>query len=348
MMLAVLAMMAAIIACAFMFHVFARFEKRLHDQSGEINRQMDRSLGSVQEQMRHFGEMFQRTQSSIGDRLDGASRLVGEVQNRLGQLEQANQRILDLGSSLGREVGSLQSILQAPKIRGGLGEYFLGDLLEQVLGAEFYSLQYPFKKGERVDAVVRLAQGLIPIDAKFPLENFRRSLSADSDNEKKSFRKEFLKDVRKHIDQIADKYLVPDEGTLDFALMYIPAENVYYETIVRDEDLGEKGSLSEYAQNKKVIPVSPNTLYIYLSSIARGLQGLKIESHAQEILENIQRLSVDLEKFDDEYRKMGGHLKNSLASYERAARVFERLQDRFLLSQVVENAAEIKIQEEKI
>ncbi len=165
---------------------------------------------------------------------------------------------------------------------------------------------------------------------------------ATTDIEKKNYRKEFVRDVRRHIDQIAEKYLAPDEGTLDFAVMYIQAENVYYETIIRDDELGEGTSISEYARRKKVVPVSPNTLYVYLGAIAQGLKGLKIEANAKEILANIQRLAGDLGKFDEEFKKMGVHLKNATNSYSSATRQLERVQDKFSLYDVTENAKSIE------
>lgn len=324
-----LSLAACVAVLFYLTHFISALEKRLRDQTASIQQELNSALGQVHQEMRHQGSLLQQTQSSVGERLEGATHLVGQVQNRLGQLEEANRRIIDLGNSLGKEVGNLQGILQAPKVRGGWGELFLGELLEQVLGPEHYELQYPFKNGERVDAVVKLGQGMVPVDAKFPLENFRKFLSAPSEIEKKAARKEFYKDVRRHMDQISQKYILPDEGTMDFALMYIPAENVYYETIIRDDDLGEGKSLSEYAQTVKVIPVSPNTLYVYLYSIARGLQGLKVESNAKEILANIQRLTGDLDKFDEEFRRMGVHLKNAASSFEKAGRQLERIQDKF-------------------
>lgn len=331
------------------FYLLTGLDKKMHDQSRVLHREMHLSLTDLHQELRHHTSLFQEAQNSIGERLEGAAFLVAEVQNRLGQLEEANRRILEVGANLGKEVGHLQDIFQAPKIRGEWGEFFLGNLLEEVLGPEHYELQYPFKNGDRVDAVVKLAEGIVPVDAKFPLENFRRSLAASGDSEQKTFRKEFYKDIRRHIDQIAEKYIVPDEGTMDFALMYIPAENIYYETIIRDESLGEAHSISEYAQMKKVIPVSPNTLYVYLSSIARGLQGLRVESHAREILANLQRLGGDLAKFDEEFCRMGGHLKNAASSYERASRQLDRLHDRVASSETFEAVKpEEKITQEQL
>src|SRR6185369_5701362 len=171
----------------------------------------------------------------------------------LGELREATTKVYEVG----RDVATLHDILRAPKLRGGLGELLLGDLLAQVLPPAHFTLQHAFRSGERVDAVVRLGDGLVPIDSKFPLEDFRRLLEAADDDQRTRARKAFVARVRKHVDDIATKYVLPDEGTYDFALMYIPAENVYYETIIRDA----ASDLVAYALAKKVIPVSPNTLY---------------------------------------------------------------------------------------
>src|SRR5437773_3651306 len=188
-------------------------------------------------------ELVQRSQSAVGERLDNTSRVVGEVQKGLGELREATAKVYEVG----RDVASLHDILRAPKLRGGLGEFLLGDLLAQVLPPAHFTLQHAFRSGERVDAVVRLGDGLVPVDAKFPLEDFRRLLEAADDDERARARKAFVAQVRRHIDDIATKYVLPDEGTYDFALMYIPAENVYYETIIRDEEPG----LAAYARSEE-------------------------------------------------------------------------------------------------
>jgi DNA recombination protein RmuC len=292
-----------------------------------------RSLQRLQDELHRQREAFQsdllQVSRQMHDQLSGNAavvkdytRLMGEFQNRLGQLQKSTEAMIDIG----KDISSLQDILRAPKLRGILGELFLEELLRQVLPQDHYVLQYTFRTGDKVDAVVLLGQGMVPVDAKFPLENFKRALEAPTEDEAKRARRQFVSDVKKHVDQIASKYILPEEGTFDFALMYLPAENVYYEAILKVVSEGEGPSLSEYALNRKVIPVSPNSFYAYLQAIVLGLRGLRIESSAREILGTLSQLRNDFLKFYEEFEKVGVHLGNSKASYERAQKRLDRLQ----------------------
>ena len=246
-----------------------QFGQVLESSTQIVQQQLGQILGHVNERLRENADILQRTQQSLGERLDNAARVVGSVQKSLGGLEEANRKIYEVG----KDIASLQEILRAPKLRGGLGEFFLEDLLGQILPSQHFATQYSFRSGEKVDAVIKLGGSLVPVDSKFPLENFKRILEATADDDKTRAKRQFVGDVRKHIDAIAAKYIVPDEGTYDFALMYVPAENVYYETIIKDELPGEK-NLSQYALSKRVIPVSPNCFYAYLQAIILGLKGM--------------------------------------------------------------------------
>ena len=191
----------------------------------------------------------------------------------------------------------------------------LEDLLRQVLPANAYDIQYTFRNGQTVDAIINTAGGKVPVDSKFPLENFRKMLDAKSDQEKKTAARLFKSDVKKHIDTIAEKYILPDEGTFDFALMYIPAENIYYETIIKDESYDEEDGLYSYATKRRVVPVSPNSFYAYLQTILLGLRGMKVEQQAQEILAALSRLRGDFDKLQENFRVLGKHLTNATGSY---------------------------------
>lgn len=283
--------------------------------------QIDNLTRQVGEHLQNQGQVLQQTHEGVGKRLDNAARVVGELQSKLGKLEEANLRIYEVG----KDIASLQEILKTPKLRGNLGELFLGDLLGQLLPLENFTLQHGFKNGEKVDAVVKLGGNLVPIDSKFPLENFKKFLECPSETEKKAARKLFLSDVKKHIDAIASKYIRPDEGTFDFALMYVPAENVYYEMIIRSEAFDGDFSVMNHAMSKRVIPVSPNNFYVYLNTILLGLKGLKVEQGAKEILVALSRMQGDLGRFSEDFGKVGTHLGNARSAYEAADKRLTRL-----------------------
>jgi DNA recombination protein RmuC len=290
-----------------------------------VGQQIGQLTQQISERLRDQGQLLQTTHETMGKRLDNAARVVGEVQSRLGKLEEANQRIFEVG----KDIASLQEILRAPKLRGNLGELFLGDLLAQVLPRDHFEMQYGFKNGEKVDAVVKLGGNLVPIDSKFPLENFKKFIETQSEAEKKTVRKLFLSDVKKHVDAIAQKYIRPDEGTFDFALMYIPAENVYYEMVIKNEAFESDFSVVQHAMNKKVIPVSPNNFYVYLHTILLGLKGLRVEQSAKEILANLARVQGDLLRFSEDFAKVGTHLGNARSAYESADKRLGRLGEKF-------------------
>ena len=285
----------------------------LTEQLRAINEQVNQQLQLVNQQL-------QNSSGQIGQRLDTARQVIGEVREKLGELSKTSEQIHEVG----KNIASLQEILRPPKLRGGLGEQFLGELLSQILPLEFYSLQYPFLSGERVDAVVRLGEKLVPIDSKFPLDNFRRIIECKTDEEKKGFKKMFYRDVRKHIDDIASKYILPQEGTYDFALLYIPAENVYYETITKDESFGEEKGVLNYALAKKVIPVSPNSFYAYLQVIVLGLKGLQIEKDAQKIQALLSGLKKDIGGFQEDFQLVGKHVSNAMNKFEEARRRLDK------------------------
>ena len=305
-----------------------RGQETMNQQLGQITMQVNTQLGQATAQMNtRLGQVTEQLQKSTGDlntRLDNAAKVVSEVSKGLGGLAEATKKVFDVG----KDIASLQEILRSPKLRGGLGELFLGDLLAQIFPPAHYTLQHRFKSGEAVDAVIRLGHNLVPIDAKFPLENFRRVVETTTEDERKVARRKFIGDVKKHIDAIAGKYILPDEGTFDFALMYIPAENVYYELIIKDEAVDTDRGLLNYAFVKRVIPVSPNSFYAYLQTILLGLKGMHVEEQAQEILKNLARLSGDFRKFQEEFELVGKHLTNVKSKYDDADKRLGKFGDR--------------------
>jgi DNA recombination protein RmuC len=202
-----------------------------------------------------------------------------------------------------------------------MGETLLENLLSQVLPKEHYAAQYRFKSGDAVDAIIRLGERVVPVDAKFSLENFQKMLDAPDEASKGTFRKKFIQDVKLRIEEISSKYILPAENTYDFALMYIPAENVYYEVIIKED-------IFSYSVSKKVIPVSPNTFYAYLQVICLGLKGLKVEENAKAILKSLSGLAIEFNKFREEFCTLGTHLNNASSKYSDTQNKLEKVSER--------------------
>jgi DNA recombination protein RmuC len=230
---------------------------------------------------------------SINERLDNAARVIGLVSKELGQM-----------SEIGRHMKDVQEFLRSPKLRGGMGEYILRDLLEQMLPKENYRLQYRFRNGQIVDAIVKIEKGIIPIDSKFPMENFRKIQNAKTEAEKKVPKREFARDVKKHIEDISQKYILPDEGTIEVALMYIPSEPVYYEVLNSPE-------IIDFATEKHVWPSSPHTIRYVLTLIIFGLEGRKMEEKTREIYALLRGLRGDSDKFGRSLSVLTKHITDA-------------------------------------
>jgi DNA recombination protein RmuC len=271
----------------------------------------------VNERLNQMNQSLQEANKIISQNLGSSVNTFGNVKEQLGRLEATNSQILEVS----KNISSLQELLRAPKFRGQMGETLLENLLAQVLPKEHYQMQYRFKSSDAVDAVIRLGERLVPVDAKFSLENFQKMLDTDEEQLKGSFRKRFIQDVKNRVDEIAAKYIIPQENTYDFALMYIPAENVYYETIIKED-------LFSYCMSKKVIPVSPNTFYAYLQVICLGLKGFKIEENAKSILKNLSTLGIEINKFKEDFDILGKHLSGASSKYEDSQKRLDRFQDR--------------------
>ena len=230
--------------------------------------------------------------------------------------------------NIGKDISSLQEILQAPKLRGNLGEYLLEDLLKQILPADNFEMQHSFTNGTQVDAVIKLADKLVPVDSKFPLESFSRLVTLEDETAKKQARKEFVKSLKNRIDEIASKYILPQECTFDFALMYIPAENVFYEVMLKDTLSDNNFEIFQYAIKSHVIPVSPNSFYAYLMAIVFGLRGFQIEKKAQQIRTDLSQIQAAYVNFYEDLQKTGKHLSNATGSFNNALKRADKFNDK--------------------
>jgi len=318
------AALAVILALALQAALY--FSRNIKRVLTEVSVNLKSINSDLNDHLKHNLTFINQANTQISGRLDNASRVIGDVKQHLGKLEESNKRLYEIG----KDISSLQDLLRAPKMRGGIGEYILADLLRQILPQEYFILQYEFSSKERVDAVIKFGEGLVPVDAKFPLENFKKMTAQDDKDAKSSARKLFASDIKNHIKKISEKYIVPAEGTFDFALMYIPAENVYYEVIIKDEKISEESGLFHYSINKKVIPVSPNSFYAYLKVILLGLKGMAIEKSAKEILFNISHLKTGFDRFSTDFSKIGRHIDNAKSSYSESEKRLIKITDRLV------------------
>lgn len=247
----------------------------------------------------------------------------GVQQSLASSLTGTTETMRNVDQQLGRLSESTRQMLRAPKARGQFGELLLERLLADVLPNENFALQHRFRNGTIVDAAVLIGGGLVPIDAKFPDAAFRRIIDADTDAARSLARRDFARDVRGHIDAVS-KYILADEGTFGFALMYIPAENVYYEAMIRDE----AGDLQAYAQAKRVIACSPNTFFAYLQALVLGLKGLRVEERAREIVAHLDRLNDDFARFRREFDTLGTHISHAKTKFDDVDRGATKFADR--------------------
>ena len=231
-----------------------------------------------------------------------------------GQMAQQLGRVQEIGHAM----RDFQDFLKSPKLRGNIGEQILRDLLKQILPKSSFQIQYRFREGQIVDAIVKTKQGIISIDSKFPIESFRRISRAKAEDEERA-KREFVRDIKKHIDDISKKYILPHEGTVDFALMYVPSEPVYYEITLNQPEL------LDYGYNKKVYFVSPNSFYYFLKIIMIGLEGAKIEEASKKILQGLKAIQQESVKFGQELGVLTTHLDHAKTSSERVQNRYGRL-----------------------
>ncbi|HUT30992.1 MAG TPA: DNA recombination protein RmuC [Sedimentisphaerales bacterium] len=285
---------------------------------GLLQQQLE-ALKAAQDGVRDgLQKSLQTGQENISRNIESSQQVLARLNTQVGELQGTNKQMLQVGA----EVRRLQDILSSPKLRGQMGEWSLENLLSTILPKGSYELQYTFKDGKIVDALVRLEDYCVPIDAKFPLPSFERIVRVESEEEKTKLRRQLVNDVIRHIDKIASDYIRPAEGTLDFAMMYIPAENVYYETIVKY--IGETKDVLQYALDKKVVPVSPNLLYAYLMTVVMGLHGLQIEKKAAEIRQNLKKLNSSFADFGGSWEVLGRHLRNAHGQYDEGQKKLDR------------------------
>lgn len=250
------------------------------------------------------------TNREINERLDNAARAVRDVTKELGQMQQ-----------IGKSLSYVQDFLLSAKKRGAIGEQIMEEMLKQSLPANMYTIQFRFRTGETADSVIRINDRLLAMDSKFSMENYRAYINSETDEQRDAMRKLFIRDVKKRIDEIGRKYILPEENTLDFALMYVPADGVFNE-------ISDDIEVYEYARNKHVHMVSPSTFYYFLQVILIGLQGARVSEHAQHILKVIQGLRQDSEKFSINLGVLTKHITNAKSTVDLVGSSYERIHNK--------------------
>ena len=280
----------------------------LLQQLNELNRTVNESIGDsrkeVQESLRH-----QSTESQ---------RIIRDVTERLTKLDETNKQVLSFSDQLRK----LQDTLTNPKQRGILGEYYLEETLKNVLPPNSYKMQYSFKNGEAVDAVVFVKDKIIPVDSKFSLENYQKFLEGTDETQRMSHYKLFEQDLKNRINETA-KYIRPDEGTMDFAFMFIPSESIYYDLLVNK--YGNLDLIEHAFKNKHVVIVSPTSFLAYLQTVLQGLKAMQIEESAKDIRKNVGTLQKHIEKYDEFMKKLGGHMSTTVNTYNTAYKEFKKI-----------------------
>lgn len=279
-----------------------------------VSQRLESVTKALQDGVSNSAQIATQGQTAIANELKNTREQIGHIQKQLGEFQ-------ELGRGISSATKSLEGILGGAKTRGLLGEVTLERLLEDSLPSSQYATQYRFSSGEAADAVIFLRdKKLVAVDSKFPLDAFRR-IGAEGEEAKRAF----ATAVKGHADSIAKKYIVPNEGTLDLALMFVPSESVYYEMLMTEDSKGEP--LDSYCRGKNIIAVSPNTLYAHLCVIHLGLRGMQIEENAKRISAGLSGIHKQMGTFTDVFEKLGTHLKNAQQSYGEADKRLEKTQN---------------------
>ncbi len=303
----ILLVLAFIAACFFLLYISLakKLDQPKNDQT--LAKWLSSFQNSFNVNSQHLTNTLQSSYRELHERLDKATAVIGDLKKEAGVF-----------SEVGRSMKDLQDYLKSPKLRGNIGEQVLKDLIGQMFPRKSFSLQYAFKSGSIVDAVITTDAGILPIDSKFPLENFQKMHRSEDEGEKEAFKNLFVRDVKKHIKDISSKYILPQEGTVDFALMYLPSESVYYEVVSITE-------LLDYARGLRVYPVSPTTLYAHLQTILLSFEGRKIESKSKEVFALLRAIAKDYEKLDGNLSTLNRHITNAANQMNTTTQSFQSL-----------------------
>jgi DNA recombination protein RmuC len=299
-----------LIVCVLLFGVVFFFLRQLMQRMERFSEEQraDQAMILLNQNMKGVQERLDQTTVAINTRLDNAARIIQGVQKELSTVQE-----------IGRGIKEFQELLNSPKLRGNIGEQVLNDSLAQVFSNDHYETQYRFRDGQTVDAIIRTENGIIPIDAKFPLDNFRRLLATEDAAVRAIEKKEALRAVKKYADDIARKYILPTEGTVDFAVMYVPSESIYYEIMMAEEEI------MDFARQKKVLLVSPNSFFHFLRILMIGLERAKLQEEAQRMLALIRGIQGESVKFGETLALANKHVTNAKNAMDSSTAEYGKL-----------------------
>ncbi|OGY84572.1 MAG: hypothetical protein A3F54_05700 [Candidatus Kerfeldbacteria bacterium RIFCSPHIGHO2_12_FULL_48_17] len=297
-----------------MLDLLENVRREVQQTSGQHRQETQARLDTISQQVQ---QGLTSSSKAVAEQFRQSTEIIKDITGRLSKLDSTNQQVLGFA----QQMQNLENILKNPKHRGILGEYFLENMLNNVLQPRQYKMQYAFKNGEIVDAAIFYREQIIPVDSKFSLEKYNRIIETQNPDERVRLEKEFHNDVKLRIDETS-KYIRPQEGTTDFAFMFIPAEGIYNSLL--SQRVGTVAAtaqdMREYAFKKKVIIVSPTTFYAYLQTVLQGLKGAQTEKNIQVIVKRIDDLGRHLTQYQEYFNKLGGHLGTTVSSYNRAAK----------------------------
>jgi DNA recombination protein RmuC len=302
-----------------MLDLIENLRKEVEKGSKESRKEIEEKLNVITERL-HKG--LTDSSKTLQTQFKQSAGIIKDVTEKLSKLDETNKQVLDFSTQL----QSLENILKNPKQRGILGEYFLETLLANVLQPNQYKIQYSFKSGEIVDAVIFFKDKIIPIDAKFSLEKYNKIMEEKNKDKRTKLEKEFKMDIKNRIDETA-KYIRPAENTTDFAFMFIPAEGIYYNLLIYKVGTVEINThdLIEYAFKKHVIVVSPTSFYAYLETVLQGLKALKMEESVKDILKKVETLGRHLNSYEDHMQRVGKHLGTTVSAYGEASKEYKKI-----------------------
>lgn len=318
---------AAVIALGFgvVIAIINRKFKEFKDENKK-----DAGLQMLNQSLQGMQARLDNTQRAISERLDKAASVIGVVGKELGQLQE-----------VGSQMRQFQEFLKSPKMRGGLGEQGLKDILAQSLPTQYFRIQHKFRTGDTVDAAIKIETGIIPVDAKFPLENFNQMIKAAEGPEKILYQRQFKRDFKVHVDAIRKKYILPDEGTTDFAMMYLPSESIFFEVV------NNQPELFEYAYHNKIIVASPSTFLYYLRTIMLGLEGKRIEQMSRQILQVLKTIKQESQRFGEDLGVLSRHIYNTKNSMDTVQTRYTRLQQKIETVDLLESEEQLKLPQEE-